>query len=125
MNDDEICEIVITAPDADWLLSHTRQLVEARLVACGHHQPIRSIYTWEAAIHDEQETRVALHTRTSHVQAVIAATQQTHPYAVPCIISLPISQASDTYKAWVLAVTAGNPETEPANTESGNRRADL
>lgn len=124
MNDD-ICEVIITAPDADWLLSHTRRLVEARLAACGHHQPIRSIYTWDDTIHDEQETRVALHTRTSHVQAVIAATQQTHPYAVPCIISLPITHASDTYKAWVLAATAGDPQAEPANTESGNLHADL
>lgn len=127
MNDDDICEVIITAPDADWLLSHTRHLVEAHLAAAGHHQSIRSIYTWNDAIHDQQETRVAIHTRSSHVDAIIAATLQTHPYAVPCIVSLPITHASDTYKAWVLAATKppSDPRVKPADNQNRASRADL
>src|SRR5437763_3632689 len=32
---DEVCEVVITGPDADWLADFTRRLVESRLAACG------------------------------------------------------------------------------------------
>ena len=100
--DPEVCEVVITAPDEAWLLSFTRHLVQERLAACGHHTPIRSIYTWDGTIHDEHETRVALHTRTSCVPAIIAATNQQHPYEVPCVIALPITHANPDYRAWIL-----------------------
>lgn len=102
---DEVCEVVITAPDEAWLLNLTRHLVKARLAACGHHTPIRSIYTWAGAVHDESETRVALHTRASCVPTIIAITSDRHPYEVPCIITLPISKANPDYRAWILDST--------------------
>ncbi len=41
---DEVCEVVITAPDPDWLVEFTRRLVTDRLCASGHNfQPIRTI----------------------------------------------------------------------------------
>lgn len=127
MNDDDICEVIITAPDADWLLHHTRSMIEARLAASGHHHQIRSIYTWDGTIHDQPETRVALHTRASHVPAIIAATQHTHPYVVPCIVSVPITQVSDSYKSWVLAATTrrDDPQAMADGAENGTRSADL
>lgn len=105
MPDDDIVEVIITAPDEDWLLDFTRQLVEKHLAAGGHHSPIRSIYTWGGATHDEDETRVALHTRASHVQAIIEVTNAAHPYEVPCVVSLPITNANPAYQAWVLDAT--------------------
>ena len=64
--DEECCEVVVTAADADWLAGYTRTLVEERLAACGQViAPIRSIYRWGGAVHDETEARVALHTRRS------------------------------------------------------------
>jgi uncharacterized protein involved in tolerance to divalent cations len=44
---DEVCEVIITAPDPDWLVEFTRRLVIDRLCASGHNfQPIRTIYRW-------------------------------------------------------------------------------
>ena len=41
----ELCEVVITAPDPDWLYQFARTLVEDRLAASAHNfTPIRSIY---------------------------------------------------------------------------------
>jgi periplasmic divalent cation tolerance protein len=46
---DDLCEVVITAPDPDWLADFTRQLVQDRLAASGHNiTPARSIYRGEA-----------------------------------------------------------------------------
>jgi len=105
MNDD-VCEVVITGPSEQWIGDFTRQLVEARLAACGHIIPhIRSIYRWAGSIHDETEARVALHTRRSLVPRIIDLTNADHPYDVPCVIVLPIPDGNPDYLAWVAAET--------------------
>jgi periplasmic divalent cation tolerance protein len=106
--DEECYEVVITAADADWLAGFTRTLVEERLAACGHLLgAIRSIYRWEGAVHDEPEARVALHTRRSLVDAVVARTAQLHPYEVPCVIAMPLLGGDPAYLRWVREQTRG------------------
>ncbi len=104
----DICEVVVTAADAEWLAQFTRRLVEDRLAACGHQiAAIRSIYRWDGAVQDDPEARVALHTRTSLVDAIVARADAEHPYDVPCVIALPIVAANPAYAEWVLAETSG------------------
>jgi periplasmic divalent cation tolerance protein len=104
--DEECCEVVITADDADWLAGFTRALVEERLAACGHLlAPIRSVYRWDGAVHDEAEARVALHTRRSLVPAIVARTGDAHSYDVPCVIALPVVDGSPDYLRWVRSET--------------------
>ena len=106
--DEECCEVVITAADADWLAGFTRTLVEERLAACGHVTgAIRSVYRWDGEIHDEPEARVALHTRRSLVDAVVARTAQLHPYEVPCVIAMPLLGGDPAYLRWVHEQTRG------------------
>jgi len=104
--DEECCEVVVTAADADWLAGFTRTLVEERLAACGHLiSPIRSIYRWDGAVNDETEARVALHTRRSLVPAVIERTQELHPYDIPCVIALSLTGGDPGNLRWVLGET--------------------
>jgi periplasmic divalent cation tolerance protein len=61
----ELCEVVITAPDPDWLYSFARKLVEDRLAASAHNfTPVRSIYRWQGQVHERTEGRVSLNTRS-------------------------------------------------------------
>jgi periplasmic divalent cation tolerance protein len=102
----DICEVVITAADPDWLLDYTRALVHDRLAACGQNiSTIRSVYRWQGAIEDAAEARVALHTRAGLVPAIVERTNREHPYDVPCVIALPIVAANPAYIAWVLSET--------------------
>ena len=104
--DEECCEVVVTADDADWLAGFTRTLVEERLAACGHQiAAIRSVYRWEGAVHDEPEARVALHTRRSLVAAITARADELHPYDVPCVIALPLVDGNPAYLAWIATET--------------------
>ncbi len=104
----DICEVVITAADAEWLAQFTRRLVEDRLAACGHQiAAIRSIYRWDGAVQDDPEARVALHTRTALVDAIVARANAEHPYEVPCVIALPVVAGNPAYAEWVLAETSG------------------
>jgi periplasmic divalent cation tolerance protein len=109
---DDLCEVIITAPDADWLAEFTRRLVDERLAASGHNlSPIRSIYRWQGVIHDHAEARVALHTRRSLVNTIIAETNREHPYEVPGLIALPILDGNPAYLQWIRDVTRAPSET--------------
>ena len=109
--EEEFCEVVVTAADADWLAGYTRTLVEERLAACGHHvTPIRSVYRWEGAVQDESEARVALHTRRALVPRIVARTRELHPYDVPCVIALPLVGGNPEYLRWIAAETGPRAE---------------
>jgi periplasmic divalent cation tolerance protein len=107
--DEEYCEVVVTAPDAEWLAGFTRTLVEERLAACGQNLTgVRSIYRWDGAVQDDAEARVALHTRRALVPAIVARTTELHPYDVPCVIALPLVGGNPAYLQWIAE------ETRPA-----------
>jgi periplasmic divalent cation tolerance protein len=104
--DDEFCEVVITASDADWLAGFVRTLVEERLAACGQNiTAVRSIYRWDGALHDEPEARVALHTRRALVAAIVERTKQLHADEVPCVIALPLVDGNPDYLRWIATET--------------------
>ena len=109
---DDVCEVIITAPDAEWLAAFTRRLIEARLAASGHNiTAIRSIYRWQGEIHDHAEARVALHTRRGLLARIIAETTQQHPYQVPGVIALPIIDGNPAYLQWIRDMTTTPSET--------------
>ena len=104
--EEEFCEVVVTAADADWLAGFTRTLVDERLAACGHATAvIRSIYRWQGAVHDDDEARVALHTRRSLVPEIVARAADLHPYDVPCVLALPVVGGNPAYLDWIAAET--------------------
>ncbi|GIF03814.1 hypothetical protein Asi03nite_13520 [Actinoplanes siamensis] len=99
--------MVITAGSAEWLAGFTRGLVERRLAACGQiTAEVRSIYRWQGAVQDEAEARVALHTRVSLVDRIVAAAAAEHPYQVPCVLALPVTGGNPDYLRWVLEQTS-------------------
>jgi periplasmic divalent cation tolerance protein len=106
MTDEQICEVVVTAADGEWLAGFTRTLVEERLAACGHQiAAIRSVYRWDGEVHDEPEARVALHTRVTLVDQIVARADAEHPYDVPCVLAVPVLGGNPAYLEWVLAMT--------------------
>jgi periplasmic divalent cation tolerance protein len=80
---DELCEVVITAPDPEWLKAFSRQLVEDRLCASAHNfAPVQSIYRWRGKIYERIEGRVSLHTSRDRVPDIVARAKNEHPYEV-------------------------------------------
>jgi periplasmic divalent cation tolerance protein len=106
----ECVEVVITAESADWLADFTRQLVEDRLVACGHNfANIRAIYRWDGQIHDDPQARVGLHTRASLVPEIVARADLDHADDVPCVIAFPIAGGHTGYLQWIYNQTLTTP----------------
>jgi periplasmic divalent cation tolerance protein len=113
--DEDCCEVVVTDADAERLAALTRTLVEERLVACGQHVvPIRSVFRWDGAVLEEEEARVALHTRRSLVDAVVARVAELHGYDVPSVLALPVVGGNPAYLRWIIAETREPDGTGPA-----------
>jgi periplasmic divalent cation tolerance protein len=105
----DLCEVVITAPDPDWLRAFSRQLVEDRLCASAHNfRPVLSIYRWHGDIYERSEGRVSLHTSRVRVPEIVARAKEQHPYQVPGISVRPIDGGNPDYLAWMTEETTAN-----------------
>ncbi len=111
---DSCSELVITAEDRDWLTDFARALVDERLAACAHVvAEIRAIYRWDGSVHDDAQSRVAVHTRSSLIRAIVARADAQHPDLVPCVIVLPITSGHPAYLRWIHEETV-DPGADPA-----------
>ncbi|MBL7494476.1 divalent-cation tolerance protein CutA [Frankia sp. AgB1.9] len=110
MNDAaDVCEVVITAPDAEWMSEFARHLIAERLVAAVHlFAPIMAIYRWDDTVHQKSEISAAFHTRRSLVPAILNQVRYRHPFEVPGVIILPILEGPANYLEWIYSET-GDP----------------
>ena len=105
----ELCEVVITAPDPEWLFSLTHALVAEGLCASAHNfVPVRSVYRWQGQLHERTEGRASLHTRTELVTRIVDRVKAAgHPYEVPGISTRPITGGNPDYLQWIADETSG------------------
>ena len=80
-------------------------IVGERLAACVQATPIRSVYRWEGAVHEEGEVLLLIKTRRDRLGALEAFIKDHHTYATPEIVALPIVGGSRAYQDWIAAET--------------------
>ena len=103
---DELCEVIITAPDRDWLIELCRELVDERLASSAHViHPVTSIYRWEGSVHEAIEARAFLRSRFALVDDIVAYVLPRHPYEVPNVTAIPLTAGNPAYLAWLRAET--------------------
>ena len=91
-----------TFPDADTARKIVRELVEARLVACGNIIPqIESIYHWQGKLESSAEALAIFKLSSEHYADFESKLQSLHPYDVPEIVCLEISKGLPDYLRWV------------------------
>lgn len=84
-----------------------RALLAQSLAACVQvGSPITSIYRWKGAVEKSRERLLLIKTRAELFPKVEAAIRALHPYEVPEIIALPVSEGHAPYLAWLAAETA-------------------
>ena len=107
---DSFIIVLITAPSRQVAESIARQLVESKLAACVNILPsVRSIYTWEGAVQEEDEVLLLVKSRAELFhQRLVPAVRAMHPYEVPEIIALPVLMGSEPYLDWLRASTAAS-----------------
>ena len=104
----EIVNVTITGPTADLLVELTRHLVETGLAASGNIiDGARSVYRWDSEVHEAGEAVASLRTQLRHVEAIVEASRERHPYEVPHVVAMPIIDANPDYARWVIESTGG------------------
>ncbi len=98
--------VLTTLPDRAAAGTLARALVADRLAACvSVGAPVESIYHWRGAIETSTEVPVTIKTRSDLFAAVAAAIRARHPYELPEILAVPVSDGTDDYLAWIDAET--------------------
>lgn len=109
MPEPDACEIILTAPDGQWLSRFTDALVEERLCAAAHRFPeITTTYWWQGELNRKTEWRASLHTRRTLADAVVERIRRAHPYDVAGIAVLPFVGGDPAYLDWIIAETRSN-----------------
>ncbi|MBW4507061.1 MAG: divalent-cation tolerance protein CutA [Scytonematopsis contorta HA4267-MV1] len=76
-------------------------LVDSKLAACVSMFPIRSIYTWQGEVHNEQEWQLLIKADLGLFPTLETKVKELHSYEVPEIIALPIIDGSKSYLGWI------------------------
>jgi len=98
--------VLTTLPDRDAAGTLARSLVADRLAACvSIGAPVESIYHWRGAIETSTEVPLTVKTRADLFDAIAAAIRARHPYELPEILAVPITDGADDYLAWIDAET--------------------
>ena len=83
-----------------------QKLVEERLAACVNIIPlVKSYYYWEGKLCQDQESTLLIKIRKGDFALIQERLQQLHPYTVPEIVELNLSEANTSYLQWVYEMT--------------------
>jgi periplasmic divalent cation tolerance protein len=86
--------------------SLARSLVENRLAACVHVMPPgESVYRWQGNIECAQEHTLLIKTTAAGYAALESWLRAHHPYQIPEILALPITQGLPDYLNWIRECT--------------------
>lgn len=98
--------VLITASNEVEAARIARALVEAKLSGCVNIiRDIRSIYSWQGKVEDENEAFMLVKTQESLFDSLMEKVKELHSYTVPEIIALPIIRGSEDYLRWLKEVT--------------------
>ena len=99
-------QVQFAIDDADKADEIVTFLLERHLVACGQRiGPMVSRYWWEGSLEQAEEWLVLLKTRAELAARVTDAIVAVHPYQTPEVITVPIVEGSESYRAWIVAST--------------------
>jgi periplasmic divalent cation tolerance protein len=104
--DSEYMIVFVTAPTGDDGRAIAQALVREKLAACVNILPgIRSIYTWEGEICEDEEVLLIIKTRAELFETLSALVKKVHPYDLPEVISISLTAGAADYLNWIDQVT--------------------
>lgn len=102
MGDKMMALIYVTTSNDKEAMNIGETIVKERLAACSNIiSDMKSIYWWEGAIEKDNESILILKTLEENINPIISRIKEIHSYENPCIIALPVLNASDSYLKWL------------------------
>ncbi|SRR5450830_1566326 len=103
----QVLLVLTNLADAEQAQAIAAHLVEQRLAACVNILPaVQSIYHWQGVITHTSEITLLIKTTQTRYSEVEAAITKLHPYDLPEIIAIPISDGLPSYLQWIAAETS-------------------
>ena len=98
--------IYCTCPDIESAERISRHIVEQRMAACVNLIPgITSIYTWDGNIQRDQEVLLVIKSTKVRFDDIQNLISDEHPYDLPELIAVPITESSPDYLEWIKQCT--------------------
>ena len=98
----ETVRVVFISIPRDEANNMAHALMEKRLAACINIVPkIESFYWWDDAVQRDEEALLIVKTTRQRIDELMRYVQVNHPYDLPEVISLPLSEGLPDYIAWV------------------------
>lgn len=91
-----------TCPDAASAQQLTEALVGERLAACVNRLPgVTSTYRWKTQVVTDTEELLLIKTTAARFPALKERLLQLHPYELPELIAVPVTEGHAPYLDWV------------------------
>lgn len=98
----EIYLVITNLPDRDSAAKLAHALIKQRLAACVNIlSPCRSVYRWKGKIEDAEEFPMLIKTTRARYAELEAAIRAGHPYELPEIIAVLLTEGLPAYLEWV------------------------
>ena len=98
--------VLTSLPDVEAARRIARELVEARLAACVQiGAPVESLYHWRGGIETATEVPLAIKTRRDAFEPLAKAIRERHPYELPEIVAVDLTDGLPEYLHWIDAET--------------------
>lgn len=81
-------DIILTTIDKENEKTFCHNLVKGKFAACVERFDVRSVYSWEGELKDEEEVSLIIKTLPERLDACLSEIEATHPYDTPQIITL-------------------------------------
>lgn len=106
--------VYITFPDPDSARQIGASLVQANLAAgVNIYGPGTSIYHWQGSIREHAEWHLFAQTVQTRIEAIKILIREKHPYEVPCLIVLPITDGNPAFLEWICENCRDKPCGQP------------
>ena len=94
--------ILSTINDYEKARDISKKLLEDKLIACSNIVPkITSVYCWKGEICEDGECLMLMKSRRSVFDNIKARISELHPYEVPEIIAIDITDGTSDYLNWI------------------------
>jgi periplasmic divalent cation tolerance protein len=96
--------VLTTFGDAEAALRVAHLLVEEELAACVNVLgEVRSVYRWKDAVTEDREVQCLIKTTVAGFERLRARLVELHPYELPEVIALPVTDAHAPYLGWLVS----------------------
>jgi periplasmic divalent cation tolerance protein len=98
----DFMQIFITVNSREKAREIAEGLIEKRLAGCIQISgPITSLYRWQGRIMEDQEWLLIAKSDRKHFIELENEVKRIHPYEVPEILALPVTEGNSSYLNWL------------------------